>query len=200
MIKGSICAKTKERDQRAYQYLREQVEQSGRFPTVRELASALGLSSTSMAAAILARLEDQGLIERQGRRRALAGVGGGVSVPILGTIAAGEPLMAAEQIEGYLQVAPELAKGRALFALKVRGESMIGAGILPGDTVLLEQTATVADGEIAAVWLEDAATVKRVFRTPEGVRLQPENEQMEPIFAPRCDILGRVIGLVRSYE
>ncbi len=200
MIKGSICAKTKERDARAYQYLREQVEQSGRFPTVRELAGALGLSSTSMAAAILARLEAQGLIERQGRRRTLAGVGGGVAVPILGTIAAGEPLMAAEQIEGYLQVSPEMAKGRALFALKVRGESMINAGILPGDTVLLEQTATVADGEIAAVWLEDAATVKRVFRTPDGVRLQPENDEMEPIFAPRCDVLGRVIGLVRSYE
>ena len=200
MIKGSLSAKTKERDQRAYQYLREQVEQSGRFPTVRELAAALGLSSTSMAAAILARLESRGLIERQGRRRTLAGVSGGVAVPILGTIAAGEPLMAAEQIEGYLQVAPELAKGRALFALKVRGESMIGAGILPGDTVLLEQTATVADGEIAAVWLEDAAPVKRVFRTPEGVSRQPEMERMQPIYAPRCDILGRVIGLVRSYE
>lgn len=139
-------------------------------------------------------------MERHGRRRMLAGQTGSLSVPILGTIAAGEPLMATEHIEGYLSVRPELAKGRALFALRVRGESMIGAGILDGDTVILEQTPTVADGEIAAVWLEDAATVKRVYREQDGIRLQPENDLLEPIYTKDCMILGKVIGLVRNYE
>ena len=156
--------------------------------------------SSSMVAASLRRLEERGLILREGRRRCLPGFTGSMPVPILGDIAAGEPLMAAEHIEGYLQVRPELAKSRNLFALKVRGESMIGAGILDGDTILLEETSTVDDGEIAAVWLEDAATVKRVYRERDCIRLQPENDRMEPIYTRECTILGKVIGLVRNYE
>ncbi len=188
------------RDDALYRYLCAMQEREGRFPTVREIADALSLSSTSLAAAALERLEQRGLLEREGRRRRLAGSAGSIAVPILGTIAAGEPIMAAEQIEGWLRIAPEEARGRSLFALRIRGESMINAGILPGDTVLLEQTASVDDGAIAAVWLEDAATLKRVYREPGGIRLQPENDEMEPIFAPSCEILGRLIGLVRSYE
>lgn len=200
MIKGSIHPKTAARDERAVEYIKDFVAETGRFPTVRELAAGLRLSSSSMAASVLARLEERGLILREGRHRRLAGSIGGASVPILGTIAAGFPLMAVEHIEGYLPVDPALARGRELFALKVRGESMVGAGILPGDTVLLERTPTVDNGEIAAVWLEDAATVKRVYREQGRIRLQPENDAMEPIYTASCEVLGRVIGLVRSYE
>ncbi|MBQ7089969.1 MAG: repressor LexA [Clostridia bacterium] len=189
---------TRERDLRALRYLEQYQADYGRFPTVRELQQALKLSSTSLAQAILDRLERAGRIERDDRNRRL--IHGGSSVPILGTIAAGRPIMAEEQIEGYLPVDPALARGRTLFALKVRGESMIDAGILPGDTILLEQTSTVENGEIAAVWLEDAATVKRVYREQGRIRLQPENKTMEPIYTPTCEVLGRVIGLVRSYE
>lgn len=189
-----------DRDERALQWLRDAVEQQGRFPTVRALQQAMGLSSASQAAALLDRLEAQGFIERDGRYRRLAGAKGSVPVAVLGTIAAGVPLLAAEQIEGYLPVDPAIAKGRTLFALKVRGESMINAGILPQDIVLLEQTATIEDGEIAAVLLEDEATLKRVYREKGGIRLQPENDTMEPIFAQDCQILGRLIGLTRSYE
>ena len=199
MIRGSISKKVKERDLALYRYICTQVQEEGRFPTVREIKEALGLSSPSMVAASLQRLEEQELILREGRRRSLPGHTGSVPVPVLGTIAAGEPLMAAEHIESYLQVAPELAAGRTLFALKVRGDSMINAGILPGDTVLLAQTATVDDGEIAAVWLEDA-TVKRVYREKDRIRLQPENDRLQPIYTKECTILGKVIGLVRSYE
>lgn len=200
MIKGSILPKTAARDERAMEYIQEFVAESGRFPTVRELAAGLRLSSSSMAASVLNRLEERGLILREGRHRRLAGAFGGASVPILGTIAAGAPLMAVEHIEGYLPVDPALARGKDLFALKVRGESMINAGILPGDTVLLERTSTVDDGQIAAVWLEDAATVKRVYREKGRIRLQPENDEMEPIYTQSCEVLGRVIGLVRRYE
>lgn len=191
---------TRERDLRALTYLREYQQEYGRFPTVRELQAELKLSSTSLAQAILDRLEQAGRIGRDDRNRRLIPGGNGNSVPILGTIAAGKPIMAEEQIEGYLPVDPALARGRILFALRVRGESMIDAGILPGDTILLEQTSTVENGEIAAVWLEDAATVKRVYREQGRIRLQPENKTMEPIFTPTCEVLGRVIGLVRSYE
>ena len=200
MIKGSLAKKTIDRDAEALAWLQAQAEQQGRFPTVRELQAALGLSSTSIAAAILDRLEAQGAIERNGRYRRLAGAKGSVPVAVLGTIAAGAPLLAAEQIEGYLPIDPAIARGRSLFALKVRGESMINAGILPQDTVLLEQVSTVDDGEIAAVLLEDEATLKRVYREKGGIRLQPENDAMEPIYTQDCRILGKLIGLVRSYE
>ena len=200
MQKDQQTTATRDRDRAAYRYLCSYLQTYGRLPTVRELQAELKLSSTSLAQAILDRLETAGLIERddRNRRRLVGGEEG--SVPILGTIAAGRPLMAEEHIEGYLPIDPAVARGRTLFALKVRGESMIDAGILPGDTILLEQTATVSDGEIAAVWLEDAATVKRVYREKDRIRLQPENKTMEPIYTPACDILGRVIGLVRSYE
>ncbi len=200
MIKGSISKKVKERDLAIYRCICAQVREEGRFPTVREVMASLAIPSSSMVAASLERLEEQGLILREGRRRSLPGTAGSIPVPILGTIAAGEPLMAAEHIEGYLQVRPELAARRDLFALRVRGDSMINAGILDGDTVLLEQTDTVDDGEIAAVWLEDAATVKRVYREVGRIRLQPENERLQPIYTKDCRILGKVIGLVRSYE
>ena len=200
MSKRMTAKKIIDRDERALQWIRDAVEQQGRFPTVRALQQAMGLSSTSQAAALLDRLEAQGAIERDGRYRRLAGAKGSVPVAVLGTIAAGTPLLAAEQIEGYLPVDPAIARGRSLFALKVRGESMINAGILPQDTVLLEQTSTVENGEIAAVLLEDEATLKRVYREKGGIRLQPENDTMEPIFTQDCQILGRLIGLTRSYE
>lgn len=200
MIKGSISEKVKERDQAVYQAICRRMEEEGRFPTVRELMAVLSISSPSMIASSLTRLEEQGLLLRDGRRRSLPGQSGNLPVPILGTIAAGEPLMAAEHIEGYLQVRPELSKNRSLFALKVRGDSMINAGILDGDTVILAQTSTVENGEIAAVWLDDAATVKRLYREKDGVRLQPENDRLQPIYTKDCTVLGKVIGLVRDYE
>lgn len=200
MIKGSVAIKTKDRDAKGLQWIRNQVEREGRFPTVRALQQAMGLSSTSQAAALLDRLEAQGHLERDGRYRKLAGAVGSVPVAVLGTIAAGAPLLAAEQIEGYLPVDPAEARGRTLFALKVRGESMINAGILPDDIVLLEQVSSVKNGEIAAVLLEEEATLKRVYREGGRIRLQPENDRMEPIFTQDCQILGRLIGLRRSYE
>jgi len=200
MVAGSVSQKIRERDQRIYRWLCERVKTEGRFPTVRELMSAMELSSPSMAQAVLVRLEEQGLIERRGKRRVLSGFSQGVPVPVLGTVAAGVPIMAQEVIEGYVHIAPALAKGKELFALKVRGDSMIGAGILENDTVILEKADLVDNGQIAAVWLDDAATVKRVYREPQGLRLVAENPAYDPILTQNGLILGRVIGLVRNYE
>ncbi|MBQ6824993.1 MAG: repressor LexA [Clostridia bacterium] len=200
MVKGSVSKKVLARDEAVYRRICERVQEDGRFPTVRELMADLSISSSGMVEKSLVRLEERGLLQRDGRRRSLPGYGGSTAVPILGTIAAGEPLMAAEHIDGYIQVRSALAQGRELFALKVRGDSMINAGILEGDTVILARTATVENGEIAAVWLEDAATVKRFYREADRIRLQPENERLEPIYTRDCAVLGKVIGLVRSYE
>lgn len=199
MIRGSISKKTKERDQRIYEYLCKELQESGEFPTVRKVAAALHLSSLSMVEAAYSRLEQAGLIEKDGRKRRLPGLAKGAMVPILGTIAAGAPLLAVEQIEGYLPL-PQQARGRTLFGLRVRGESMIEAGILPGDIVVFEQTPSLENGEIGAILLGEEATVKRFFREKEGFRLQPENSAMEPIFCKECEILGRLIALTRNYE
>lgn len=200
MIRGTVSEKVRKRDLAVYRQICAQVQQDGRFPTVRELMTALHISSTSLVGSSLNRLEEQGLLQRNGKYRVLCGQNGGMPVPVLGTVAAGEPLMAVEHIERYLTVDPALAAGRELFALTVRGDSMINAGIFEGDTVILARTSTVENGEIAAVWLEDAATVKRFYREKDRVRLQPENDRLEPIFTKDCTVLGKVIGLVRSYE
>lgn len=200
MVKGSISKKTEERDERIYGFLLKEFGQTGSFPTIRRIMQALNLSSPSMVESALLRLEAKGFLEKQGRKRSLAGVAPGLPVPLLGTIAAGEPLMAAEHIDGFIHLPAQEVRGRDLFALRVRGESMINAGILEGDVVVLEKCATVENGQIAAVWLEDAATVKRVYREEGRIRLQPENDGMSPIYTDRCEILGRVVALIRDYE
>ena len=200
MIRGSLSEKTKERDRKIYDYLRREVQSFGEFPTIRRIASELRLSSLSMVEASLSRLEQAGLIEKEGRKRTLAGLEKGTAIPVLGTIAAGTPLLAVEQIEGYVHLSEGAARGRELFGLTVRGESMIEAGILPGDIVIFEQTSVLEDGEIGAVLLGEEATVKRFFREAGGFRLQPENRTMEPIFCKECEVLGRLCALIRNYE
>ena len=192
--------KTKERDLRIYEYLRKELQAGRGFPTMRQIASALSISSLSLVEASFLRLEQEGLIRREGRKRSLPGLYENAAVPLLGTIAAGAPLLAVEQIEGYLPIQKELARGRSLFALRVRGESMINAGILPGDTVVFEQTPILENGEIGAILLEEEATVKRFFKERDHIRLQPENDEMEPIRCTDCKILGRLVALVRNYE
>ncbi len=200
MIRGSTSKKVQDRDRDVYQYLCAQQQKDGQFPTVRAVMQALHLSSPSMVEASFRRLEEEGLLVLKGRVRRIAGLEQGIAVPVLGKIAAGEPLMAVEHTDGYIQIDAALARGRALFALKIRGDSMIGAGILENDTVIVEQTSTVQNGEIAAVWLEDAATVKRFFQEENRIRLQPENDRLQPIYARELTVLGRVVALVRSYE
>jgi repressor LexA len=149
-------------------------------------------------------LEEMGLITRdRGLNRAihLAGEQPTVQVPILGRVAAGNPILAVEEVEGYLPYSPVKRAGdETYFALHVKGESMKNAGILDGDIVIALKTQTAFDGEIIVALIEDEATVKRLFREKDRVRLQPENPAFEPIYTQNAQILGKVIAVYRFYR
>lgn len=173
---------------------------SGVPPTVREICAATGLRSTSTVHAHLKTLEKLGYINRDaGLNRAIhiEGSQPAAQVPILGRVTAGIPILAVEDIEGYIPFPQR--EGKELFALHVVGLSMRDAGILDGDFVVAERTPTADDGEIVVAMIEDEATVKRLYREPDGIRLQPENPDFEPIYSDQVWVLGRVIAVVRYY-
>lgn len=184
---------------KVYEFLKSETA-GGIPPSVREICAATGLSSTSTVHSHLKTLEKLGYITRtEGRNRAIliAGAQATTQVPILGTVTAGIPILAVEDVEGYI---PFADKGsRDLFALHVKGYSMRDAGILDGDYVIAEKTPTARNGEIVVALLEDEATVKRFFQEKDMVRLQPENPDFEPIYTNSLAILGKVIAQVRYY-
>lgn len=189
------------KQQAVYEYLIECTEQ-GRVPSVREICRDVGLKSTSTAHLYLKALEDHGLIERDAGLNRCIRVKGEVSaksVPILGNVAAGNPIVAIEDIEGYIAVDKNLSRGKDLFALKVQGESMINAGILPDDILVVQRTPVAENGEIVVALVEDSATVKRFYKEDGHFRLQPENDDFEPIIVDEVVLLGKVISLVRNY-
>lgn len=191
--------------QKILEFIRREIETKGYPPSVREICAAVGLKSTSSVHAHLNSLEKQGVIRRDATKpRALEllenPVPRGRSVPLVGKVTAGTPILAVENIEDYL-VLPQDLSGRddELFALRVQGESMIEAGILDGDVVVVRRQEFAENGEIVVAMLEDEATVKRIFYEPDRVRLQPENRHMEPIFAAEVSVLGRVAALIRRF-
>ncbi|MEG0751227.1 MAG: transcriptional repressor LexA [Oscillospiraceae bacterium] len=171
-------------------------------PSVRELCDALAIKSTSQVHKLLHELEDEGRISiASGKRRniSLTKSGSAVSVPLLGTVAAGVPILAQQYIEDYIMFDSPRRDNSDLFALHVRGESMINAGILDGDIIVAKQTPTVEDGEIAVALIGDEATVKRLYRKNGRVELHAENPSFEPIIADDVQVLGRVVGCLRYY-
>jgi len=198
------------RQQEIWDFLVDYVDQHGYPPTVREIGEAVGLASPSTVHAHLANLERAGLLKRDptkpravelvGRERREAPAGALEKLPLVGQIAAGGPLLAEENIEDQLAV-PETLRGD--FLLRVKGDSMINAGILDGDIVVVQRAQDARDGEIVVALAgddesADEATVKRFFRESGRVRLQPENDALEPIYATHVQILGRVTGVFRS--
>jgi repressor LexA len=186
--------------QKIYDFLKDR-SQYGIPPSVREICAATGLKSTSTVHAHLKALENLGYISRDaGLNRAIhiEGCEQTAQVPILGKVTAGLPILAVEEIQGYLPITASQQRGRELFALTVQGESMKNAGILDGDYVVVERTPTARDGDIVVALIEDEATVKRLYRETDCVRLQPENA-FEPIYAKEVIILGKVISVVRYY-
>lgn len=187
--------------QKVYDYLKSRAE-NGLPPTVREICQATGLKSTSSVHAHLKSLEKAGYITRDaGLNRAihLAGEQSTVQVPIVGRVAAGQPILAVEEVEGYVPFSPPRQNGEEYFALNVHGESMKNAGILDGDVVVAVKTPTARDGEIVVALIEDEATVKRLYREPDRIRLEPENPDFQPIYATDVMILGRVVACFRYY-
>lgn len=188
--------------QKIYEFLCER-SQCGVPPSVREIGAAVGLRSTSSVQANLDALEESGYIERdpllKRSIRVLGQAENVTSVPLLGTVTAGMPILAVEQIEGYIPYNGRVSRDKSLFALKVRGESMLWAGILDGDIVIAEKTPSAVNGEIVVAMIEDEATVKRFYKEKGHFRLQPENDAFEPIITNEVIILGKVIALYRYY-
>ncbi|MBV8723838.1 MAG: transcriptional repressor LexA [Candidatus Eremiobacteraeota bacterium] len=193
-----------ERQQRILQVIRTFTAEHGYPPSVREIGERVGLSSSSTIHAHLKALERRGLISRDPTKpRALRPCGGSatpdvVVLPVLGRVAAGVPITAQEDVEGDFVLAAEFApRGSDSFMLRVKGDSMIGAAILDGDLIMVRPQRTANNGEIVVAMLDGEATVKRFYREPGRIRLQPENEAMAPIYASDVEIVGRVEALVR---
>ena len=186
---------------RIYAYLQEVIPQQGYAPSVREICEAVGLKSPSTVHFHLKRLQERGLIEKgDGKGRALVLTGGQERgrIPVVGTVAAGAPILAQECIEDYLTFDCG-GRENECFALRVRGESMIKAGILPGDLVVVRRQQTAENGEIVVALLEDEATVKRLSRKNGQIWLLPENDAYQPIDGTNAQILGKVTAVVRQY-
>ena len=202
MAYGKISAKQQE----ILEYIKDQILHKGYPPAVREICQAVNLKSTSSVHSHLETLEKNGYIRRDPTKpRAIEIMDDTfnlnrremVNVPILGNVAAGEPLFAEENIEDYFPIPAEMVPNSEVFMLHVRGESMINVGILDGDNVLVQQQSTAKDGEMVVALVEDSATVKTFYKEDGYIRLQPENDTMEPIIVPDCQILGKVFGIFR---
>ncbi len=185
-----------------YEYLSER-SQNGVPPSVREIGAAVGLKSTSSVQANLDALEEAGYIERDPMLKRSIRVRGNsgnyTQVPLIGTVTAGMPILAVETIEGYIPYGGTVSKDKSLFALRVRGDSMINAGILNNDIVIAEKTPYATNGDIVVAMLNDEATVKRFYKENGHFRLQPENDAYEPIISDEIIILGKLVSLVRYY-
>ncbi len=197
---GITMEKLSSTQKKIYDFLVERIG-TGVPPSVREIGAYVGLKSTSSVQCNLDALERKGYIIRDPllkRSIRIAGQSGNtMQVPLIGTVTAGMPILAVEQIEGYIPFDGDCAGGDKLFALKVRGESMINAGILDGDIVVSRQTPVASNGEIVVALIGDEATVKRFYKEDGHYRLQPENDLFEPIIVDEVSILGKVIAVIR---
>ena len=205
MANGKISKKQSE----ILEYIKEQILEKGYPPAVREICEAVHLKSTSSVHAHLETLEKNGYIRRDPTKpRALEVCDDSfqlvrnemTSIPIIGTVAAGQPILAAENIEGYFPVPVDMVPNAETFILKVKGDSMINAGIFSGDQIFVERTNVARNGDMVVALVDDSATVKTFYKEQGHVRLQPENDTMDPIIVDDCDILGKVFGVFRLYR
>lgn len=196
-----------EKEKRVFDYLVDSINENGYAPSVRDIAASLGIKSTSSVHLYLHNLESKGYIEQSaGKRRtvriATPYAGGFGKVPILGAITAGQPILAVESFEGYVDLPWNSGKypESELFALRIKGESMIDAGILDGDIVIVHKCTYADNGKIVAALVDDEATVKTFYKENGKYRLQPENPNMPPIIVDHLHILGVVVASLRTYD
>ena len=188
------------------EYIKSQILNKGYPPSVRDICTAVNLKSTSSVHAHLETLEKNGYIRRDPTKpRAIEIIDDNfnlarrevVNVPLIGQVAAGQPLLAVENITSYFPIPAEFIPKEEVFMLNVKGESMVNAGIYDGDQIIVKQQSTASNGEIVVALVDDSATVKRFYKENGHIRLQPENDFMEPIIVDSCEIIGKVIGLIR---
>ena len=189
-----------DKEKKVLEYIKKQIKDTGYPPSVREICAALGFKSTSSAHQYIWRLAEKGYLKTRAIR--VVGTESTISVPIVGKVAAGEPILATENIEDYMSIGESFFTKDALqndnFILKVQGESMIEAGINDGDYIIVTKQSTARNGQIVVAMIEGEATVKTFYKEDGYIRLQPENSTMDPIIVKDCQILGKVIGLFRK--
>ncbi len=199
---GKITDKQKE----ILEYMKEQILEKGYPPAVREICKAVGLKSTSSVHAHLETLEKNGYIRKDPTKpRAIEILDDQfnlsrremVNVPIVGTVTAGQPILAVESIEDYFPMMPQFVGNKQTYMLHVKGDSMINVGIFDGDLIVVQKQETARNGEIVVALVDDSVTVKRFFKEADHIRLQPENDSLDPIIVKDCQIVGKVIGLYR---
>jgi len=209
------------REKSILKYIAKQIEKNGYPPSVREIGKAVGLSSTATVHGYLARLEEKGYVKKENQKgrtlKILKNENGEslakkkkqetkefysgremVEVPVIGKITAGEPILAVENVTDTFPIPIDFVGNSESFMLTVRGESMIEAGILNGDYILIRKQNTANNGEIVVALIDEEATVKTFYKEKDHIRLQPENSTMDPIIVPNCEILGKVIGVFRK--
>jgi len=204
MAYGKITKKQEE----ILDYIKDEILKRGYPPAVREICEAVDLKSTSSVHAHLETLEKNGYIRRDPTKpRAIEIVDDSfqmvrhemTSIPIIGTVAAGQPILAEQNIEGYFPIPADMVPNAEAFVLKVKGDSMINVGIFNGDQIFVECCSTARNGDTVVALVDDSATVKTFYKEKGYIRLQPENDNMEPIIVQDCIILGKVFGVFRLY-
>lgn len=202
-----------DKQQKVLDYVKEQIKKEGYAPSVREICKALNLKSTSTVHGYLSRLEKKGLIQKaalkprtiripdsqvESEEKAFYTSKEMVDVPIVGKVTAGAPILAVENIEDTFPLPVDFTGNSETFMLRVRGDSMIDVGILDGDLVLVKKQNTAENGDIVVALIDDEATVKKFYKEKNFIRLQPQNQFMQPIIVPTCTILGKVAGVFRK--
>lgn len=190
-------------------YIEQEIRTRGYAPSVREIGEAVGLKSTSTVHGHLTRMEKKGLLRRDAMKPRAIGLSSAFSpfdenaslreIPVVGRVAAGTPILAEENIEETMTLPEEMVGSGELFILRVRGESMIQAGIMNDDYIVVHRQMNANNGEIVVAMIDDEATVKRFYKENGHIRLQPENDAMEPIVVPEVTILGKVVSLIRKF-
>lgn len=201
-----MAAELSEKQRQILEYIKSEILKRGYPPSVREICTAVRLKSTSSVHAHLSALEEKGYIRRDPTKpRAIEIIDDEyaltrremVNIPMIGTVTAGMPILAHENIEDYFPIPVEFLPNAVVFMLRVRGNSMINKGILDGDLVIVEQRSTAKNGDMVVALIGDSATIKTFYKEQGYYRLQPENDTMEPIICEHLEILGKVIGVMR---
>ena len=197
MSKGLITNK----QEQILNFIQNEIHTKGYPPTIRDICTAVHLKSTASVYTHLKKLEQAGYIRRDPTKpRAIEICNDHIqalSIPVVGRVAAGEPILAEQNIESYITVPSEDIPSGVSFALRVKGDSMINAGIFSGDLLLVQSCESASNGDIVVAMIDDSATVKRFFKEQDHIRLQPENDHMDPIIVDSCTILGKVFGVYR---